>query len=110
MGQKFRHCRGLVGTGVNHDAAGELRAGEIPGNFFPIFVLPVRESGVHPAQIMIEKNQIETLGCKNFERRCGGFGEPHSRQSFPEPAEAILGVVEDEDSPMAWDVKNHDSI
>jgi hypothetical protein len=92
---------------MDHDVAGEVRASQIAGDFFAIAMQALGKAGVHKAEIVIEKNQLEGFGRQNFERGRGRHREAHPRHSLPKPVEAILGVIEDEYAPVSWDMEGH---
>lgn len=87
---------------MNHDAAGELPDPKKARDFFAVAVLPVNVGGVEPVQIMIEKHNIEFSSGKNLDRFGRRFRAAHPRYLFPEPAETILGVIENEDAAALW--------
>lgn len=107
LGQYLRHDTGGVGVGVDHDLAGEFLDREIARHFFAIAELPVGKAGVHEAQIVIEKHQIERFRLQDRDPLPGGLrrADLDARQVFAEPAEAILGVIEDENPPVCGDMK-----
>ena len=92
---------------VNHHPAGEVSARQVTCDFLAVAVLASRIGRIQEAQIVIEENQIELLGRQDLDSGRGRRREAHPRQSFPEPGEAILGVVENEDAPVSGNMEVH---
>lgn len=57
---------------MNYNAAGKTGARQVARDFLPVAVLSVGKTGVLPAQIVIEKNQVEYFTREDLERAIGG--------------------------------------
>jgi len=71
-------------------------------------MLSLRKARVFPAQVVIEKYQVERLG-KNVESLAGGLRltAEYARKLLAKPAETVFGVIQHKHSPVRGYVEGH---